>query len=274
MIELTEFGWMYFTVLVFFFGACVGSFLNVCIYRIPRDESVVAPRSHCPNCNYMIPWYDNIPLVSYFVLRARCRKCEQKITPRYVLVEALVAVLFLLVWQRYGLDLRTPIYWMALSGLVVATFVDFEHMIIPDRISLGGILVGLVLSALVPSLHGTTSWLSSLRESVLGASSGILLLWSVGVLGKMVFKKDAMGMGDVKLLGAIGALLGWRAVIFTVMMSSLFGSVVGIGLIASRNKAWQSRIPYGPYIAMAAACWILGGYTWWQWYVLWVSGAQ
>ncbi len=263
---------IYFGVLAFFFGACVGSFLNVCIYRIPREESVVHPRSHCPQCGKMIAWFDNIPLFSYVALRAKCRNCGLHISSRYFLVELLTAVLFLLVWLRYGMDVITPIYWLIISGLVLGTFVDFEHMIIPDRVSLGGMVAGLICSALAPSLHGETEWHRAVIVSLIGLAAGSGSLYSVGVLGKLAFKKDAMGLGDVKLLGGLGAFLGWQAVVFTIMVSSLFGSIVGVSLIVSRKKEFQSRIPYGPYLALAAIVWMLGGDAWWDAYARWVSG--
>lgn len=260
------------TVFVFLMGACIGSFLNVCIYRIPRDESLVWPGSHCPHCGKPIAFYNNVPILSYLLLRGRCRDCKERISSRYVLVEALVGVLFLLVWLRHGIDVRTPIYWMIVSGLVVGTFVDFEHMIIPDRISLGGIAAGLVLSPLVPSLHEKATALEGFTAAVVGAALGAGILWLVGVFGKIIFKKDAMGLGDVKLLGGIGALLGWRSVLFTIIISSVLGSFVGVGLILTRKKELQSRIPYGPYLALAAILWILWGSEWWEMYVNWLAG--
>lgn len=267
--------WCYFTTLAFFFGACVGSFLNVCIHRIPLDESVVTPRSKCPKCNHMIAWYDNIPLVSYLVLRARCRGCGTHISVRYFLVELLTAVLFILVWSHYGVDvaartfdMRTLVYWTMVGGLILGTFVDFEHMILPDRVTIGGMILGPVLSFLVPTMHeGAIGHVDGLVASLTGLGVGFGLLWLVGWAGKKVLKKDAMGFGDVKLLGAIGAFLGWQAVLFTVMFSSLIGSVVGVALIATRNKKWQSRIPFGPYLALAAVVWVLWGKGWWQAYV-------
>jgi leader peptidase (prepilin peptidase) / N-methyltransferase len=264
----------YFSFVVFVFGACIGSFLNVCIHRIPRGESVVTPRSHCPHCNQLIAWYDNIPLASYLVLRARCRHCGEKISARYFLVEALVAVLFLLVWLRYGADVRTPVYWLIVFGLVLGTFVDLAEMWIPDRVTLGGVVAGLILSPLIPSLHNAAGPLASFLEALKGLVAGAGILWLVGVLGKWVFKRDAMGMGDVKLMGGLGALLGWQSVVFTIMVSSVLGSIVGIGLIVGRGKEWQSRVPYGPYLALAALIWILWGSNWWAMYVQWVSGVS
>jgi len=272
-LALPPFLYAYLTLTVVLLGACVGSFLNVCIYRIPREESVVKPRSHCPHCGRLIPWYENIPLVSWLALGARCRGCRGPISPRYVLVEALVAALFLLVWLAWSpgdaprpLGLApfeslalVPIYWLVVSGLVLGTFVDFEHMIIPDRVSLGGIVAGLVLSPLVPALHGATVWWHGLGWAAVGAVVGSGILWMVAFVGRIVFRKEAMGLGDVKLLGAIGALLGWKAVLFTLIVSSFAGSIVGVTLVACGRKEMQGRIPFGPYLALAAVLWILWG---------------
>jgi len=262
--------WIYLGVLVFCFGACIGSFLNVCIYRIPRGESTISPRSHCPHCSAMIAWYDNVPLISWFALRARCRRCGGPISPRYVLVEVLTAALFLLIWLKYGADGRTPVYWLMTGGLILGTFVDLEFMIIPDRVTLGGMAAGLVLSALVPALHGQVVAREGFAYAVLGLAVGSGLLWLVALAGKWIFKKDAMGFGDVKLLGALGALLGWQAVLFCIVVSSFIGSFVGIGLVAAGRREWQSRIPYGPFIALAAGVWILGGADAWHAYFAWL----
>jgi leader peptidase (prepilin peptidase)/N-methyltransferase len=275
-------GWQaYLGFIAFCLGACVGSFLNVCIYRIPRGLSVVTPGSHCPHCNHPIAARDNIPLLSFLILRARCRHCGGRISPRYVLVELLMAVLFLLVWVKFAppvtprllhlapiADLRlVPVFWLAIAGLVLGTFVDFEHMILPDRVTLGGIATGLVLSALLPGLHGRPTALSGLLAGAVGAAVGFGLLWLVRVIGSAVFRKEAMGMGDIKLLGAIGAYLGWPAVLFTIMVSSLAGSLAGLGLVLAGRKELRGRIPYGPYIALAALLWILWGPTLWDAYL-------
>lgn len=277
-----EFPWYaFFTALAFPLGACIGSFLNVCVYRIPHGLSVVTPRSFCPACRKQIPWHLNIPVFSWIMLRGRCRFCKAVITPRYALIETLTGLLFLLVWLKYyplpgarlmALDPVTdaalvPVYWLVISGLIVGTFVDFEHLIIPDRVTLGGILAGLALSGIVPSLHGETEVMRALLWSSLGAMTGWFSLWATAILGKFLLKKDAMGFGDVKLLGAIGAFLGTKAVLFTILASSLFGSVVGIILVILGKRKMQSRIPYGPYLALAAVIWILWGLALWNAYL-------
>lgn len=253
-------------------GAVVGSFLNVCIYRIPLEQSVVRPRSRCPKCGAPIAWYDNVPIVSWFALRGRCRQCREPISPRYALVEALTAALFAAVYHRYGWDLTTPIFWLAIGGLILGAFVDIDHLIIPDRVTLGGMAVGLALSAIHPPLHAADNWLNSLSAGVIGLVVGVGSLWVVADVGRRIFKKEAMGLGDVKLLGAIGAFLGWRAVLFTLVMSSFAGSLVGLYLIFRRGREWQAKIPYGPYLALAAIVWILGGDGWWTAYLRWMAG--
>jgi len=271
------------SVLSFVWGACIGSFLNVCIYRIPKEGlSIVAPRSYCPSCNKTIPWYLNIPLVSWLMLRGRCRFCRARISPRYILVELLTAILFLLAWLKWSactccprplglaavLDGKlVPMYWLVIWGLVLGTFVDFDEMIIPDRVTLGGIIAGFICSALAPSLHGQDTWLKGLMFASLGMAIGWGLLWSMGAIGKLILKKDAMGFGDVKLMGAVGAFFGWRAVLFVIFVSSLTGSIVGIALVLAKRKEMQGKIPYGPYIALATLIWLFWGPTLWNMYV-------
>lgn len=270
--------YLYVSLLIFVLGACLGSFLNVCIYRIPLGESVVSPRSHCTRCLNTIAWYDNIPLLSYVVLRGRCRHCGESFSGRYAFVEGLTALLFFLVWLKLGpgprpLDLvpmasplMVPIYWLCIFGLMLGTFVDFDHMIIPDRVTIGGTIAGLVLSALVPSLHGEHGFLGGLMMSLIGAALGGGILWGVAWVGALIFKREAMGMGDVKLMAAIGAFMGWKAVLFTIIISSLVGATAGVSMVLLGNKEMKSRIPYGPYIALAAVLWILWGQGVWNWY--------
>jgi leader peptidase (prepilin peptidase)/N-methyltransferase len=265
---------------VFFLGACIGSFLNVCIFRIPRELSIVHPRSSCPTCGHMIAWHDNVPMLSFIMLRGSCRHCGSPISPRYWIVELLTGTLFLLAWMKLRLvagetplGMETvydwplvPIYWVVISLFILGTFVDFEHLIIPDRVTLGGVVIGLILSPLVPSLHGETHWFAALKWSAIGAAVGGGSLWLVAIVGRWIFKKEAMGFGDVKLLAAIGALFGSKAVFFTILASSLAGSIVGIALVATGRSNMQSRIPFGPYIVLAALVWLYWGARFWTWY--------
>lgn len=159
------------------------------------------------------------------------------------------------------------IYWLVIMGLVLGTFVDFDHMILPDRVTLGGMLLGVIASALVPALHDQTTWVGGLIQSIIGLSVGFGSLWAVAVLGEFAFKKEAMGFGDVKLMGAIGAFFGWPAVLFTMIMASFAGTFVGVGLILARKKEMQSRIPFGPYLALGTLLWMFWGPQIWNAYL-------
>jgi len=273
---------LYLDFVVFAFGAVIGSFLNVCVHRMPLDQSIVTPPSHCPHCNQRIQWADNIPLVSYLLLRGKCRHCGARISPRYFLIELLTAVLFLLMWLKLtqwdhpslqGAEfLKAPIYWMVIAGLIVATFIDFEHYIIPNEITFGGLIVGLVLSAAYPPLMGADSIKISVMRSLLGAVVGGVTLLTVAIVGELIFRKEAMGMGDVKLMAAIGAFFGWESTLFTILVSSLVGGVVGLILVIGTRKGWQSRIPYGPYIAFGALLWMFCGHGLINWYLGFIRG--
>jgi leader peptidase (prepilin peptidase) / N-methyltransferase len=344
-------------------GAVIGSFLNACIYRLPRGISLRDPRrSFCPACGKKIPWYENLPLVSWLWLGGRCSGCRGRISVRYPLVEALTALLFLAAWSLHGLPLA-PVYWVLLSLLVAATFVDIEHFIIPDTITWGGVAAGVVLSAAVPSMMGTASPVAAGLLSLGGAALGFGLLWMIveggklafgkkrhrfkeaetfewrrdgdradllvgsenlrweeifsresdelilecgglavdggppapspcravfrydrlilggsetpldsiavirGTLREMVIPREAMGFGDVKFLAAIGAFLGWQAVLFVLFVSSVVGSVFGLaGILIARDRAGV-RVPFGPFLALGAAVWIFGGSRFLTWYL-------
>jgi leader peptidase (prepilin peptidase)/N-methyltransferase len=346
----------FWSVVFFVFGCNIGSFLNVCIHRLPLRQSIVSPPSHCPHCKYSIPWYLNIPLVTWLSLHGKCRNCGAPISVRYFLVELLTALTFLACWIFFGHQsvALALIYCGFLSGLIVATFIDFEHFIIPDEITIGGMVVGVVVSLFCWQLHIVNgripqTWLGSLWESIAGLGVGAGIIYFILRAGKLLFgrqrievpseakvifsetsvfvadqeipyeelfyrrsdvvtlhaqtveladrcyrdvrvrltpeklqigedefnpeevphleaasveivlPREAMGFGDVKFMAAIGAFLGWRAVLFSLMASSVVGSVVGITLILMRKREWSSRLPYGPYIALAAAIWIFGG---------------
>lgn len=263
---------LYFDLIVFMLGAAFGSFFNVCIHRMPREESIVHPPSHCPKCHHRIRWFHNIPLVSFFLLRGRCHDCGAPISPRYLFIELLTASLFLAVWLKYEWEWVAPIYWVLVGGLIVATFIDFEHYIIPNEITYGGILVGLAVSLFYPPLHEVETVGVSLLRSLVGGLTGAGALLLVALLGEKVFNKEAMGMGDVKLIAGIGAFLGWEAVLFTIFASSVIGGVVGLLLVLTSKKGWGSRIPYGPYLALGAVLWLFFGRGIVHWYFEFLSG--
>lgn len=337
----------------FVFGSIVGSFLNVCIHRMPLGLSVVTPPSHCPHCKYSIPWFLNLPLVTWLSLRGKCKHCGAPISPRYFLVELLTGLAFLGCWLAFGRESAwlALVYSLFLAGLITATFIDFEHFIIPDEITLGGIVVGFVLSLVLPVLHGEAAVALSMVKSLLGIGVGGGLVYLILRLGKLLFgrqkielppdtkivfsesavhlpdrdipyeeifyrqsdtihmqvrrlelvdrcyldvtvrlallakrleigddqfdpeqcrhlevvaselvlPREAMGLGDVKFMAAIGAFLGWQATIFSLMVSSMIGSIVGITLIVLGKREWSSRLPYGPYIAAATVIWVFAG---------------
>ena len=348
----------FWSVVFFVFGCMMGSFLNVCIYRMPLGKSIVWPPSHCPHCKYSIPWFLNVPLVTWLYLGGKCRNCGAPIAIRYFLVELLTGVVFLACWSVFGPRSvwLALVYGAFLSGLIVATFIDFEHFIIPDEITIGGMVAGFVCSLVLPSLHGQSSFSGSIRESLLGVLVGAGLVYAILRAGKLLFgrhrldlppdtrviftetalqlpdrtipyeevfyrqsdtiqmqarsvelvdrcykdvrvrlspsalqiadetfnpeqvphmeamstelvlPREAMGLGDVKFMGAIGAFLGWQAVIFSLVISSLIGALVGGALVIFGRRALSSRLPYGPYIALAATLWIFAGPALLAWY--------
>jgi leader peptidase (prepilin peptidase)/N-methyltransferase len=263
------------SVLIFIFGAIVGSFLNVCIVRLPHEESVVTPRSHCVHCQAMIPWYDNIPFVSYLLLGGRCRACKKPISFRYFLVEFLTACSFLFFYKIYGLTAISSAYLVMVCGFIVAIFVDFEHRIIPDEISVGGMFAGLLFSLFIPALHGYAPgagagvwpYVKSFGQALLGVLIGGGAIYAMGLLGDFIFKKESMGGGDVKLLAMIGAFLGWKLALLTFFIAPFFGAVYGI---VEKIRTKDSAIAYGPFLVLGALismfygdaiiAWIKSGY--------------
>lgn len=247
-----------FYLFAFLLGAVVGSFLNVCIFRMPKEESVVSPPSHCPVCNYQIRWFDNIPLLSYIALGGKCRGCGTKISLQYPLVELINGLLTLALFMRFGPTLTFLTLFLFCSALVVITFIDIEHQIIPDEISLSGIVVGFILSFFLTG-H---SWLNSLLGILLGGGS--LLIVAYGY--QMLTGKDGMGGGDIKLLAMMGAFLGWKAIPFIIFFSSLIGSVIGVSIMLIQKKDSKLAIPFGPYLAVAAVFYIFYGPQLIKWY--------
>jgi leader peptidase (prepilin peptidase) / N-methyltransferase len=336
----------FWSVVFFAFGCLVGSFLNVCIHRLPLEQSVVSPPSHCPHCKYSIPWYLNVPLITWLWLRGKCANCRAPISVRYFVIELLTGVFFLLAWLRFGEQsaLLALVYCLVLAGFIVGTATDFEHLIIPDEVTKGGMVAGVICSFLVPQLHATHSMVESLTASFVGLAVGGGALWLILNAGKMAFgrqkidiptgsriifgedglhlpdrtipyedifyresdtihlhtarlelpdrcyrdanievsllrhvlkineealnpeevpymaleadsidlPREAMGLGDVKLMAAIGAFTGWEGVLFTLTVSSMLGAGVGLALKLQ-------RLAYVPYIAAAATIWIFFG---------------
>ncbi|MCX5680329.1 MAG: prepilin peptidase [Candidatus Omnitrophica bacterium] len=243
-------------ILIFISGAIVGSFLNVCIYRLPKGESIVSPGSHCPKCRRPIFWYDNVPILSYVILKGRCRFCKIPISPGYIIVEVITASLAVALFTAFVLGPKFAAYSLLSAGLIVATFVDLEIREIPDEISLGGLVVGLVFVAILPGTLGAASWSRALIGSALGAFAGGGSIYLMGFFGEMVFKKEAMGGGDVKLMAMIGAFLGWKLALLTFFIAPLFGSIAGLIL---KVKDGRDIMPYGPYLSLAAVTSIFWG---------------
>jgi len=259
--------WLLF---LFAVGGCIGSFLNVCVYRIPLGRSIVHPGSACAACGAPIPAKWNLPMVSWLWLRGRAGCCGVPIDGRYFWIELFSALLLPALFLHYPAPIAA-IYAFFLYGLLVASLIDIDHFLIPDRFTVGGAVIGLAASLIWPPLHGTATRGASFNAGLLGLFAGAFLLWLVVVIGSKALKKEAMGLGDVKLLGAIGAFLGWQAVLFVIGVSSLLGSVFGVAMLARGRQSWGSRLPYGPFLALAALLWIFGGgeaairaIVWWR----------
>lgn len=349
----------------FVLGTAIGSFLNVCIYRLPLDLSINQPkRSFCPSCKKPIPWHQNIPLVSWLILRGRCAHCGNRIAFRYFGVELLTGLLFLCVWLAFPPAMALA-YWIFVALVLVATFIDFEHFIIPDQITIGGTVAGVLASLAVPELMNVDSRVAAVIRSVLAAALGYLTLWMVLEAGKVAFgrkrirldaptpflwkrqgddadfavgderslwseyfaresdrlllycqeakvdhrvfgdvtlefhynrvavsgqeyvldtvdeiagvvcelqiPREAMGRGDLKFLAAIGAFLGWRAVLFSIFAGSVVGSLVGLFTLILGKRVWSAKLPFGPYLALGALTWMFFGPALVRWYVTLVT---
>jgi leader peptidase (prepilin peptidase)/N-methyltransferase len=354
-----------FGAFAFVLGAAVGSFLNVCIYRWPVDLSINKPqRSFCPACKQPIPWHQNLPLISWLALGGRCANCGAKISFRYFAVELVTALLFLAIWESFPWQVAIA-YWVFVSFLIIGTFIDFEHFIIPDRVTIGGIITGAISSVAVPALMQTDSRLAAGVRSLLAAALGYVILlivleagkiafgrkrirfdaptpftwtkrgddadfvvgpeeslWSdyfarekdrlllqcdevridhhtygnvtldfrydrvtaeghvmrlddvtqiSGVARELVIPREAMGRGDLKFLAAIGAFLGWRAVLFSLFAGSLLGSMVGLITLVVGKPVWSAKLPFGPYLAFGAVTWMFFGNMFLRWYVTLLS---
>jgi len=250
----------------FCIGACFGSFINVIIYRLPLGRSIVYPGSHCAACGKPLKWFHNIPIFSWLALGGRAACCDTKIDRRYPLVELITAVLTVVIWHQFSTSVAI-IYIIFTYALIVGTFVDLDHFIIPDSVSLGGCLFGILASIAVPEIFETFSRLSAFKSSVIGLLAGGGGLWLIAFFGKLALKKEAMGMGDVKLIGAIGAVCGWKGVLFTIGAASVLGSAIGLAVILGRDRKTGVPIPFGPFLAGGCILYILKGNEWFERYL-------
>ncbi len=245
--------------IAFVYGLLIGSFLNVCIYRLPAGRSVHTPaRSFCPICGSGIRFYDNIPLVSYAWLKARCRNCHSHISSRYPLVELLTGLFALGVFFRFGISMEALVYFGFIAALVVVTFIDIDLQIIPNIISLPGIPICFAASLALPDI--------SVQESLLGILSGGGSLFAIAMLYRLATKKEGMGGGDIKLLAMIGALVGWKGVIFTLFVSSASGSFIGLVIMLFKGRNLKLAIPFGPFLSLGAVIHVFFGPAIITWY--------
>ncbi len=239
-----------FRILSFIFGTAIGSFLNVIIWRWPRKESIITPGSRCPKCGKPIAWYDNLPILSFILLAGRCRDCREKISFRYPLIELLSGILSLVAFWCFGPTRWYLIYFAFLSGLLAASIIDLEHRLIPDEISIGGAVFAIGLSFLpgnkIPVL-----------DSLIGALAGFLILFLVAEGYYLIARREGMGLGDAKLLAMIGAFLGFRSLPLIIFIGPLLGSVVGIFFLALSKEGRYYKIPFGPFLAVAAMIYLV-----------------
>jgi len=238
-------------IFAFIFGAAIGSFLNVCIYRIPAETSIVKPSSRCPSCGHPIRFYDNIPILSFLILRARCRDCGAKISWRYPLIELITGLMALLLFGKFGLSLVFLTFFIFTAVLIVIAFIDLDHQIIPDILSLPGIPVFFLAAVFIVKLP----WLEALIGLLIGG--GVLL--AIAFVYELITKREGMDGGDIKLLAMIGGFLGWKSLIFVLLFSSLAGAVVGIAAMIIHKQDTKYAIPFGPFLSAAAVAWIFWG---------------
>ena len=261
------------------FGLIVGSFLNVCIIRIPERKSIVLPASACPKCGAPIRPYDNVPVLSYVLLAGKCRQCKTRISPMYPLVEVLTALLFFACYRAFGLSAEA-VKWAAFSALmIVLVFTDLRERILPDVVNYTGLAIGLAISLLTPPTDGTAHWLSnrlfafpppapvlSFADAVLGAAVGSALLWLVSEAYFRMRGREGMGLGDVKMMLMAGAFLGAKRTLLTIFAGSILGSILGLAFILARRKHTDYELPFGSFLGMAALLVVFFGTPVLNWY--------
>jgi leader peptidase (prepilin peptidase)/N-methyltransferase len=242
---------LYINILVVIFGLIVGSFLNVCISRLPRGRSIVRPRSRCPKCGQPISAFDNIPVLSFIILKGRCRSCHERISPQYPIVEITSSLLLLLAYRKFGLTLQFAGYGYFMLALLVIFATDAMERVIPDRVTYPSIVIGLAFSALNREIV----------SGLTGAAAGFALLLLVAWFGRFLFRKEAMGGGDVKLAAMIGAFLGWRMLLVSLFLAFFTGALVGVVIMLVRGRGKGSEVAFGPFMAVGAVAALLFGET-------------
>ncbi|UCF90034.1 MAG: prepilin peptidase [Desulfobacterales bacterium] len=242
----------------FLFGLCIGSFLNVCIYRLPVSKSIVHPRSMCPHCGSFIDFYDNIPILSYLWIKGRCRHCRTPIPFRYPVVEFLGGLFALGTYLKFGFTFEAILYYAFIATLLVITFIDIDHQIIPDIITLSGIPLCFAASFFLP----TVNYIDSLIGILTGGGSLFLVAWIYNV----ITKKEGMGGGDIKLLAMIGAVVGWQGVLFTIFVASAVGTLSGLAVILQARKSLKLAVPFGPFLSIGSIAYIFFGPELVRWY--------
>lgn len=242
---------LFMNILITVLGAALGSFLNVLIYRLPEETSIIFPASRCPHCRKAIRFYDNIPVISYILLKGRCRECHEKISFRYPLVELITAVISLLLFWKFGLTFQYLFSFIFVCALMVITFIDLDHQIIPDVITLPGIPIFFLAAVFAMNLR--------FLDAFLGFLIGGGCLYGIAFVYELVTKREGMGGGDIKLLAMIGAFLGWQSLLFVLLVSSLLGAVVGISLMMVKGQDMKYAVPFGPFLSFAAVAYIFFG---------------
>ena len=250
---------------VFVFGLMVGSFLNVCIWRLPQGEQIVKGRSHCRHCKKEIFWYDNIPLVSFILLKGRCRFCRERIEWNYPLVELLTGLFFAAALARFGWTALAAVYAGLAAVLILLAFIDWREMILPDEITLPGVSLGAVLSFFLPQLHQAPNNWAGIWAAVVGALAGAGVVWGIGAVGSWFFKREAMGFGDVKLMAMVGTFIGWQKVLLVnFILGPVLGATVGMVL---KVRYGRDVIPYGPFLGLGTMIAVFFGADWIRWYL-------
>jgi leader peptidase (prepilin peptidase)/N-methyltransferase len=242
---------LFFETFILVLGAVVGSFLNVLIHRLPEEKSIILPASHCPKCRHAIRLYDNIPLVSYLFLRGRCRDCGEAISIRYPLVELLTAIMSLLIFWKFGLSLQYLCAFLFVCSLIAITFIDLDHQIIPDVISLPGIPIFFLAAVFVMNLR--------FFDAFLGFLIGGGILYSIAFVYELITKREGMGGGDIKLLAMIGSFLGWQSLLFVLLISSFAGAFVGITIMIVKGQDMKYAVPFGPFLSLGAVTYLFFG---------------